>query len=145
MKNILILLLVLAGSSSFAQEKNLPIIDIHLHAYEAIQPGIPASWTGEQEAQALKSPESAEKHMQQVLSQMDKHNVVLALTSSTSLNAIKTWKEARPDAFIAGIQTNDEGMPIVSPDSLKMLKNNGVIEVFGELGFQYFGVSPDDP
>lgn len=145
MKYILILLLVLTFNVGFAQENNLPIIDIHLHAYDAIRPEIPASWAGENEAQILKSPENAAKHLQQVLLQMNKNNVVLALTSSTSLNAIRTWKQAKPDAFIGGIQTNDKGMPIVSPDSLKVLKNNGSIEVLGELGFQYFGVSPDDP
>jgi len=145
MKNLLTFLLVLISHTAFGQENKHPIIDIHLHAYETIQPGIPASWAGEMEAQALTSSEDATKHLQQVLSQMNKNNIVLALTSSTSLNAIKTWKQAEPDAFIGGIQTNDKGLPIVSPDSLKLLKDQGVIEVFGELGFQYFGLSPDDP
>ncbi len=146
MKNLLIFLLVLLTYNvGLAQEKNLPIIDIHLHAYESVQPGIPASWAGEKEAQALTSSEDEAKHLQQVLTQMDKNNIVLALTSSTSLNAIKTWKQARPNAFIGGVQTNDKGLPIVSPDSLEMLKEEGDIEVLGELGFQYFGLSPDDP
>jgi len=145
MKNLLTFLLVLISHTAFGQENKHPIIDIHIHAYETIQPGIPASWAGEMEAQALTSSEDATKHLQQVLSQMNKNNIVLALTSSTSLNAIKTWKQAEPDAFIGGIQTNDKGLPIVSPDSLKLLKDQGVIEVFGELGFQYFGLSPDDP
>lgn len=145
MKKILLLVLVLTFNVGFAQENNLPIIDIHLHAYDAIRPEIPASWTGEKEAQNLRSPEDAAQHLQQVLSQIDENNVVLALISSNSLKAIKTWQQAEPNRFIGGIQTNNKGMPIVSPDSLKMLKDKGVIEVFGELGFQYFGVSPDDP
>jgi predicted TIM-barrel fold metal-dependent hydrolase len=145
MKNILIFLLVLTFNVGFAQENKLPIIDIHLHAYETIRGGMPASWAAEKQAQALKSPNSVEQHLQEVLSQMQKNNVVLALTSSTSLNAIETWKQAEPEKFIGGVQTNDDGLPIVSPDSLRMLKNNGKIEVLGELGFQYYGISPDDP
>lgn len=140
-----ILFLVLAVNAGFAQENELPIIDIHLHAYEAVPPGVAASWAGEMEAQALQSPESAQQHLQQVLAQMKKNNVVLALTSSTSLRAIQTWKKAAPGKFIGGVQTDDEGMPIVSTDSLIELKNMGAIEVFGELGFQYFGIRPDDP
>lgn len=145
MKNVFTILLLLAFHTAFGQENKLPIIDIHLHAYETIQPGIPASWAGEEQAQALTSSENAERHLQEVLSQMEKHNIVLALTSSTSLKAIKTWKQAAPNKFIGGIQTNDQGLPIVSADSLRILKHNGEIEVLGELGFQYFGLSPDDP
>ncbi|MDX1618374.1 MAG: amidohydrolase family protein [Balneolaceae bacterium] len=145
MGKILFLLFAVMVNVGFAQQNNLPIIDIHLHAYDAIRPGVPASWTAEQEAKALKSPEDATKHLQQVRSQMKEHNIVLALTSSTSLRAIKTWKQAGPDLFIGGIQTDEKGMPIVSPDSLKTLKDDGAVEVLGELGLQYFGIRPDDP
>lgn len=144
MKSVFTILLLLAFQSVFGQGNKLPIIDMHLHAYEAIPAGIPASWAGEIQAQALISSESATSHLQEVLSQMEKHNIVLALTSSTSLKAIKKWKQAAQNSFIGGIQTNEDGLPIVSADSLRILKQSGEIEVFGELGFQYFGLTPDD-
>lgn len=53
MKKILTILLVLTFHTAFGQENKHPIIDIHLHAYETVHPGIPASWAGEKEAQAL--------------------------------------------------------------------------------------------
>lgn len=145
MKTLLIILfLVLSFNFGFTQE-NEPVIDIHLHAYEAVKSGIPASWAGEKDAKVLTSPANAETHLQLSLAQMEKHNIVLAVVSSTSINAIEQWKQAAPGLFLGGIQTNDEGMPIVGVDSLKTLKEKGVIDVFGELGLQYAGVSPDDP
>lgn len=137
MKNITILLVLLTFKFGYAQQYKLPIIDIHLHAYDVIRSGIRASWAGEKDAQALTSPENAEKYLEKVLEQMKIYNITLALTSSTSLNAIKEWKLAAPGKFIGGIQTDTMGMPIVSPDSLKKLKRDGIIEVLGELGFQY--------
>lgn len=121
-----------------------PVIDIHLHAYEALQPGIPADWTGEPEAQALISPSNAEEHLRKVLAQMDEHNIVLAIASSRNVSALKTWHKAAPGRFIGGIQTN-QGIPAASLDSLRILIKNGTVGVLGELGLQYFGVKPDDP
>lgn len=60
------------------------------------------------------------------------------------MQALDRWKSARPELFLTGIQT-DYGKPILSPDSLKLLHENGKIDVLGELGLQYYGLKPDDP
>ncbi len=128
-----------------AQENLLPIIDIHLHGYQRINANARASWAGEPEAQALTSPGNAAAHLQAVLQEMEKNNIVLAVVSSTSLEALETWRSARPGAFLTGIQTNYQGRPIVSPDSLKALNEKGEVDMLGELGLQYYGLAPDDP
>lgn len=45
MKNILTLLLILTFKVGYTQQNQLPIIDMHLHAYETVPPGtINTSW-----------------------------------------------------------------------------------------------------
>lgn len=143
-KNLLLLFLTI-NIYCFAQEPQLPIIDIHLHAYETIPPKMKASWAGESYAQVLSSPENATTHLQMVLDEIKKNNIKLALTSSTSINALETWKQNRPELFLTGIQTNDNGIPILSPDSLKLYFDNNQVNALGELGLQYAGITPSDP
>ena len=145
MKHLLVFMFVLTFGIGFAQEKPLPIIDIHQHAYDSVQPGIQASWTAEKEAQALTSAASAEAHLRATLAEMEANNIVLALTSGKSLAVIKRWKQAAPNKFLGGIQTDDAGKPLVSADSLKRLVETGTLDVLGELGLQYYGIRPDDP
>ena len=145
MNQLLTILFLTIIINCYAQESNLPIIDIHLHAYMGIPPNLKASWAGEPNAQELISPENAEKHFQLVLEEMKRNNIKLGLTSSTSLEALETWRNAQPELFITGIQTNNNGRPIVSPDSLKLLFVEDRIDVLGELGLQYHGLAPDDP
>lgn len=46
---------------------------------------------------------------------------------------------------LTGIQTNDQGRPILSPDSLKHYFESNQVNFLGELGLQYFGIEPDNP
>lgn len=140
----LIIILFAINIKCPAQESQLPIIDIHLHAYERIPPNLKASWAGESYAQVLSSPENNLIHLQMVLDEIKKNNIKLALTSSTSIKALKTWKESQPELFLTGIQTNDDGKPILSPDSLKIYFNDNQVNALGELGLQYAGLAPDD-
>ena len=144
MKKIL-LILFFTSMTLYSQESQIPIIDIHLHSYEFISPNFKASWAGEPYAQELLSPENAESHLQKVIQEMEKNNIKLGVTSSTSLEALEIWKNARPELFMTGIQTDTKGKPIVSPDSLKLLFDNNKVDILGELGLQYFGLAPDNP
>jgi len=144
MKKILFILFVFIVVNGHAQESDMPIIDIHLHAYEGRLPSQAASWAGEPEARALMSAEDSEVHFQRVVDEMKKNNIKLAFTSSSSINALKIWKNAYPNVFLTGIQTNG-GIPILSPDSLKYYVANDQVDLLGELGLQYYGMAPDDP
>ena len=125
-----------------AQEKVQPIIDMHLHAYEAIAPNMTAAWAGENYAREIVSPENAEVHRQRVIEELQKHNIKLALVSSESLKALDAWKSANSTLFKTGIQTR-QGMPILSPDSMKLFYKAKKIDFLGELGLQYYGLKPD--
>lgn len=142
MKKLLLLLFLALYSTAYSQDSQPPIIDIHLHGYDAVPPNMKASWAGELYAQELSSPENAEMHFNQVLEEMNKHNIKLGIVSSTSLQALDRWKSAQPELFLTGIQT-DYGRPILSPDSLKLFHSNGKIDILGELGLQYYGLEPN--
>ena len=145
MKSTLLVLSFMVTLSIYSQDGQSPIIDIHLHCYDAIPPNVPASWTGEAYAQKLMSPENAAMHFQEVLNEMKLNNIRLSVISSTSLEALKMAKSERPELFLTGIQTNEKGRPLLSPDSLKIMFDNGQVQLLGELGLQYHGIAPDDP
>jgi predicted TIM-barrel fold metal-dependent hydrolase len=145
MKNALIAIFCLVFSEAVSQQPPHPVIDIHLHAYSEIAPEVNASWAGEAYARELSSPQNADSHMERVLNEMEKNNIVLALTSSTSMEALAKWKQNSPGIFLTGIQTGENGQPLLSPDSLKILFASKEVDFLGELGLQYYGLSPDDP
>lgn len=144
MKYILILSFLSIFHNLFSQESNLPIIDVHLHAYENMPPSMKATWAGETYAQELSSPENAMAHLGLVIEELKKNNIKLALTSSNSFKALESWLKSNPNLFMTGVQTDNEGRPIVSPDSLKQLHDNQSIHFLGELGLQYYGIEPND-
>lgn len=144
MKYVFIFLLFSFCNGLIAQESDQPIIDIHLHAYERMPPSMKASWAGETYAKVLSSPDNALAHLGMVIDELEKNNIKLALASSTSLKALETWLKANPDLFMTGVQTDEQGKPIVSPDSLKQLHEAHSIHFLGELGLQYHGIEPND-
>lgn len=143
MKRLLIILSLTVSVVVYSQEAKQPIIDIHLHGYNSIPPNVQASWAGESYAQELTSPQNAERHLQMVIGEMEENNIKLGVISSTSLEALKKWKATAPELILTGIQTDELGRPILSPDSLKILFEKGEVDILGELGLQYFGLAPD--
>lgn len=121
-----------------------PVIDVHLHSYTQVPPGMKAQWADRADAQALAAPASAEEHLQATLAEMDHYNVVLAVVSGPE-SSIRAWHEAAPDRFIGGAFLGEGGLPEHSVDSLRDLVEEGTIGVLGELGLQYEGIAPDDP
>jgi predicted TIM-barrel fold metal-dependent hydrolase len=145
MKRLLTILILSISVVVYSQDMKQPIIDIHLHGYSSIPPNVQASWAGESYAQELTSPQNTEMHLQMVIEEMEKNNIKLGVISSTSLEALTKWKTTAPESFLSGIQTDELGQPILSPDSLKILFQKGEVDILGELGLQYFGLEPDVP
>ena len=143
MKIIFMLSICLLFNFGYTQSKKEPVIDIHLHSYISVPPDVPAAWAVD-EAKALRSPASAQAHLDLVLEEMERNNIVKAVVSSPSLDALENWRKTAPEKFIMGIRT-EKGLPVVSPDSLQILFDNGKIGVLDELGLQYHGLRPDDP
>ncbi|MBT8291981.1 MAG: amidohydrolase family protein [Eudoraea sp.] len=145
MKRLLTILILSISVVVYSQDMKQPIIDIHLHGYSSIPPNVQASWAGESYAQELTSPQNTEMHLQMVIEEIEKNNIKLGVISSTSLEALTKWKATAPELFLSGIQTDELGQPILSPDSLKILFEKGEVDILGELGLQYFGLEPDVP
>jgi hypothetical protein len=74
-----------------------PVIDVHLHAG-------PKNWT---ESSAPGDPVNDE-HLRSVLSQMDRHNVKLAVISGP-MDFVEYWKKKAPDRFIASVMFPCDG------------------------------------
>ncbi len=139
---VLAALLTLLPADAVAQRS--PVIDVHLHSYTDVPPGVRAEWADRADARALTAPASAQEHMRATLAEMDRYNVVLGVVSGPEAS-IRAWHKAAPGRFIGGAFLGDDGLPEHSVDSLRALVEEGTIGVLGELGLQYAGLAPDDP
>lgn len=134
--------LLLWPSLAFSQPDPAPIIDMHLHAYEAWEPElIDSVWIPLQFAM----PKTDEELMRQSLAEMQRLNIMLAVTSGTA-SQVAQWRKADPRRVLPAIQFNRiPADPTALLDSLRALHAAGELMVMGELGIQYSGLSPSDP
>ena len=127
-----------------AAGQRLPVIDVHLHAYANVPPGVQAAgMVGRPEAQKLVGPNDAETHLRATLAEMDRYNVVLGVVSGPEV-VLRAWHKAAPGRFIGGLFSGNDGLPEQSVEALRLLVKEGVVGVLGELPLQYFGLAPDD-
>jgi predicted TIM-barrel fold metal-dependent hydrolase len=155
----------------FAQtKKNLPVIDMHLHAMRANAQG-PAPMTMKTPFRDLgyHDPKNAfaQTFMQLMKSNAWSDNNILSPTTDDSLQTltiaalkrrnvyavtsgeislVRKWKAAAPDRIINAVQWNfnqisKQGLTV---DSLERLFKSGEFKVFGEVYIQYEGYSPSD-
>ncbi len=140
-----LLLLVAIGLpltvQSEAQDRRLPVIDMHMHAITEI-------WAEKrfcfpQPCESLPSNISDPKQLRPAaIAEMEKYNVVLAVVSG-SRDEVLPWTDGEEDKFMTGIA-------IWRPDDiayadLKNLLESGRIQVLGELALQYEAIPIDDP
>src|SRR5262245_29914386 len=91
--------------------RNLPIIDVHMHAYPA-DAGLPESLVNPATGKPTKLKDG-EAHMQACLAEMKRLNVVKGVVSGGSgdrLAAALHWRETAPDRIIAaaGVRGSEE-------------------------------------
>ncbi|MDX1665316.1 MAG: amidohydrolase family protein [Candidatus Promineifilaceae bacterium] len=134
----------LKSEAAKAHSSRQPVIDVHLHCYAAVRPGMQPDWADRAEARALTAPASVEEHRRATLAEMDRNNVVLGVVSGREA-ALRAWHQAAPDRFIGGAFLGEDGLPEHSVSSLQRLVAEGIVGVLGELGLQYEGLAPDDP
>ena len=120
-----------------------PVIDVHLHAYTGVLPGVGPEWAAER-AHGLAGESDGRAHWQATLELMDEYNVVLAVVSGPE-SALRMARSKRPDRFVGGAFLGEDGLPEHSVAELRALADEGLVEVLGELGLQYWGIAPDDP
>ena len=138
--SLIILPLIIHFFISYAQKPGKPIIDVHLHAYPALQPTAEDStWI----PLYLPLPETDEALLQQSLEQMEKHNIVKAIVSG-SRSYVAKWHEKAPEKLIRGVQVSKVSGTLESVEKVRGWIESGIVEAFGEFSIQYSGMSLND-
>jgi uncharacterized protein len=147
-RKIITLLLIVSGfvgilcliSCQTATNKNLPIIDMHMHSYPVDYMGelnIPNPVTGRPSGAA-----SDEELMQATLSEMRRYNIVKGVTSGP-LDVVYRWKTEEPKRLIGGVYF-DEVTSLPDVEQLRQQFMSGRLGVLGELVAQHAGLSLND-
>ena len=127
-------------SAQTATNKNLPIIDMHMHSYPVEYMGgsnIPNPVTGRPSRAA-----SDEELMLATLSEMHRYNIVKAVTSGP-LDVVYRWKIEEPKRLIGGVYF-DEVTSLPDVEQLRQQFMSGRLGVLGELVAQHAGLSLND-
>jgi len=163
LKLISVILLIGSTTSTFAQKKSAPIIDMHIHANHANFAGmVPMTlcvfneefpvttyakdWSDSLIANTKKckyplvSEITDEKVMSKTFALFRQHNIY----GVTSGRLTEDWHRAEPKRVIPSFYLRGDGKD-PSPDSLRKLFNEGRFKVLGEIAVQYEGMAPDDP
>jgi len=135
------LLCLLVGCAPANREQEpLPIIDVHLHTLSATAFGNPP---GIETPPGVEWASTDEELFEGTFAAFDRHNVVLAVASGP-LQTLQRWHEEAPVRILRGPeavgQSCEEYVQILEP-----LYEAGELEVFGEVGWQYAGISPGEP
>lgn len=150
-----------------AAQAREPIIDMHVHALAADDQGPPPmamcvpidpmpTWDNSRPvmqnfitpfkdppcADPIWSPKTTEELMRRTLEVMERNNVIGVVSGRQSLLA--PWIAAAPQRVMPSLMP-DIPIPDTFAKELAQSKKDGGIAVLGELGFQYEGISPDDP
>lgn len=128
------------------QHSQLPIIDIHVHAF-----GDDGGY-GAKDFYGNPGSGNPEMLFQETYERFRKYNVVKAVVSGP-LEAVETWKSKDEDnRIIRGVLTfgPDDGMTAdpnskVDPEQFERLVKSGKIEVFGEVEPMLVGMTISDP
>lgn len=111
------------------------IIDVHVHSYTSSD-----YWGGFQHPTGIKSPQTADEHLQQTIALLDKHKIEFAVVSGASIESVEKYVSA--DArFIPGYMDDEE---LISIDKFEKLVIAGKIKVFGEITGVYLGRTLND-
>jgi len=125
-----------------AQQAKLPIIDIHLHAQDAVW-----SKTMVCSPQPCTGPETKIRKISELLpmtvSEMKNNNVVLGIVTWDNLKKVRKWDAYAPDLFLTGVAVWDPNAPDIS--EIKEELEQGTLNVVGEIASQYEGYAPNDP
>lgn len=146
-----LLLLPLAAT---AQQKSLPILDMHLHARDAPDPArelpprlcLPVTVYGVAEPQCdepLVAPSTDAAMVERTVAILERRNVI-GVISDDSLATVRRFREAAPDRLIPAYELSLGDEDHLSPEELRRHFEAGDFAVLGEIAIQYDGLAPDD-
>ena len=121
---------------------NEPIIDAHAHTFH---PAGDIHWSGPELPPDATDEQKNKDKFRRTQAIWDQHNVVRAVTSG-ELDYTLRWGKADPERIVSGLilgpEPNTEEQFL---NRIRSLARSGEIAVLGEIGFQYFGIAPNDP
>jgi predicted TIM-barrel fold metal-dependent hydrolase len=123
-------------NGSFAQD-GLPIIDIHLHGYDESSYFVAPDWLGNI------SPPTAAAHFEATYEIMRRQNIVLGVVSATESVAEVWFTKDEDQRFLRGLSSEEQEK--WTPESFEQLVKDGKVDVLGEVGAYYRGLTLADP
>jgi uncharacterized protein len=142
MKNIPIITAILISTSLLAQQKELPIIDMHMHSSKNIWSQVSPCFPPE-DCQGIETTvRNSQELLDSTIAYMDKYNIVLAVLSGDDLDESYRWAEA-DNRFIIGPVIGEPGEVNLSRIEKDIKK--GKIKIMGEITSQYYGYAINDP
>ena len=134
---------ILGPLTIVAQRKEsapLPVIDVHMHAYEKDDRWthkVPTPFTDK-----AMTATNEQAHMRETFAEMKKHNIVKAVVS-THYGAVLRWRDASPETVLPSYGFDDPAT--VDLNFLRKEHAAGRLIALGEIGTQYNGLPPNDP
>jgi len=162
--------LAITPAAQSAPKAALPIIDVHVHAFQPDRFGPPGQiicvpyeyWPARDPAEPmskyldalsghpdckrkLQAPTTADEIRERTFAELKRNNIVLAVVSGEP-DDVEHWRKQIPDVIIPGIHFGRTG-PDKLPDiaELRKLHAAGRIQVLGEVAAQNGGMAPNDP
>lgn len=138
-------LLAAAAAAPGPGAERAPIIDVHMHAYPAGDaiPAIPNPANGK-----LPGVKDGEAHLQAVLAEMKRLNIVKGIASGGSgdrLGAALHWSETAPGRIVAGAGVRGSAdTPLPELSVLRKAFSEGHLKVLGEVTAEYAGLTLSD-
>ena len=137
--------LTIYSQDEFEIQEKQPIIDMHMHTGlpHEVPAGTPSLCRPEPCEGGVPATVDPTALLEKTLEIMDRYNIVKGFVSGVDLEAVRNWKEAAPDRFIAAPFILKPGNP--DEEMLRQEYNSGVLSGMGEIGTQLIGISPNDP
>jgi len=139
---------VIAFQSPSYSGEQLPIIDMHMHAFNKMirtpdgTPLPPVHYPDKTIIKGTALVKHDEDILRLTLEAMKKYNIVLAVVSS-KLTDVYKWKDAAPQSFLAGQSFSDP--TTIDITALRKEFTDGKLDIMGEIATQYGGYPPNDP
>lgn len=120
------------------------IIDVHVHAYgpedEGKETSFGTEFTNPLTGDVLIASADPQSHLEETLAAFDEVGVVKAVVSPGTATGVQSLRDADPSRVLVG--HNPEHL---DPERVRAAHNKGMLDVLGEMTFQYKGIRPDDP
>ena len=131
------LLLAATIPATAGSQGRLPIIDMHLHSYDE------ASYFVAPDEYEQMAPPTVDAHFESTYEIMRRHQIVLGVISN-SASSEEAWLQKDEDKrFLRGF--GSFGQEEWTPESFERHVKDGTIDVFGEIGAYYDGLTLADP